>query len=1156
MCHVDSFSPWGKAYRILIAFLFLSNSLSAQSLASLTPSHNPFQTQEKQFTLEQELKRLEKQYRISIFYESDLIDRKVTKETLPPYENPKEALQHLLHPFHLDLKELKPGVFVIIKSTPIKPTESLVPKSAATFLAHVPHRGLSPVSTRPVRSSVAILSGRVVDPEGEGIPGVNVLEKGTTNGTITDVDGRFTLNVSEGTTLVFSAVGYLPQEIAVAGRAALEITLEEDVKALEEVVVVGYGTMKKSDLTGAVGQADLQALQNSNPVNVMQSLKGVIPGLNIGQVTRAGDNPTISIRGQNSISGTTSPLIVLDGIIYRGAFTDINPNDIESIDVLKDASSAAIYGSQGANGVILITTKSAAKNLGKPIIEYNGTYSLQRLINNKLKRLDREGFITQLEDVYISQSRMGDDLTQTNPDFDVVSIFRDESVAAGYVDGTNVDWWDLLSYDHPYIQNHNLSLRGRGDRSSYFISYGFTDQKNLVRNDTYQRHSLRINLDADVTNWLKLGTQSYFAASDFSGNNPGFGALNTFPALVNPYNTDGTLRRQVYLGGINPLLYINNPDKDTRYNLNGNFYTIVSVPWVQGLSYRVNFSNNLTLFKDFNFDPYANNFLGQGNKRNSWTTAMTLDNIVTYKRDFGPHSFNGTFLYGVEERTYENTDAAAGFFTDQTLNYNSLELGQADQQRVYSDAWRETSLYTMGRLVYAYNSRYIFTGTIRRDGFSGFSDKYKYAIFPSAAVAWNISDEPFFKGSLVWVDNLKLRYSFGQGGNRTVGRYQTLATMGLTLPSDLASGYLYGDGATGERGQAVRTNSNQNLKWETTTASNFGIDFSFLQGLISGSYNFYASQTKDLLYNIAYPSVNGTYPNGTGSITVPTNIGKLQNTGHELSVAAYPVSKGDFSWSVAANFARNRNKVNTILGIDADSDGKEDDLIASGLFIGEPLNTIYDYEIIGMWQVDDFQAGDIPTGFTYGTYKIADLDNSGTYTADKDRKILGYRDPSYTVSFINTFRYKNFELKAFLYSIQGGKNRYLGQPAAQLPIPDHLTNSSYLKFDYWTPENPDAKYRQLGAYTNALGPGFSPYVSRSFIRMQELSLAYNLPAPLLSRYKINNARIWVSGYNLFTLTQWDGYDPEADQGLTYDFIPDVQSYPTMKSYTVGLNLAF
>lgn len=1006
-------------------------------------------------------------------------------------------------------------------------------------------------STNQQQKSV---SGKVTDTSGSQLPGVSVVVKGTTNGTITDTNGGYSLsNIPENATLQFSFVGMKSQEVKVGNQTSYDVTMVEESIGIEEVVAVGYGTMKKSDLTGSNARADLTVMENSSNVNVLQGLKGVVAGLNIGVATTAGGNPSISIRGTNSISGTTSPLVVLDGIIYRGEFTDINPNDIESIDVLKDASSAAIYGSQGANGVLLITTKTS-KRLSKPIIEYSGKYTTQSLINNDMKRLDRDGFLNQLADVYISNSRMGDDLLQKNPNFDVVPLFRDAAVAAGYAAGTDVDWWKLLSNPNPYIQSHNLSLRGKNDLSSYFVSFGYADQKNMVINDTYKRYSIRINLDAKVTDWLSVGTQSFLNISDFSGTDPGFSSLCYIPALINPYNEDGTLVKQIYLGATNPLLTVKNPDLDVRNTLSGNFYADISIPWIKGLSYRLNFSKNMMVYKSYNFDPYALSGLGTSNKYIANQNEMTFDNIVTYKNEFGLHSVNGTFVYGVEERNYENTNAEAQSFTDKTLGYNEMQAGRADLNKVSSDAWKETGLYTMLRAVYTYNNRYIVTGTVRRDGFSGFGNNNKFGIFPSGAIAWRMSEEGFIKNKYSWIDNLKLRLSYGAGGNRTIGRYATMPQMASTLTSGGAGGYLYGDGGTGELTEAIRTLANQDLKWETTTSTNIGLDFSVLKGRLSGNYEFYISKTTDLLYDISIPNIIGTFVT-----SIPTNIGKLKNVGHELSISGIPVKTKDFEWVATANFSTNKNKVLTILGFDTDKNGKEDDLISSNIFIGQPLGTIYNYNIIGMWQVADYRAKTIPTGFTYGTYKVEDINTDGKYSADYDRKILGYSEPLYRLSIQNTLKYKGFELNALIYSVQGGKDHYLGQPAAQMQIPDHLTNNSYFKFDYWTPENPDAKYRQLGSYTPTLGEGFSPYVSRSFIRLQELSLAYNFSSDLLKKINVNRAKVFVTATNLLTITNWDGWDPEANQGLTYALNivnGNPTGYPTMKGFTFGLNFEF
>lgn len=991
------------------------------------------------------------------------------------------------------------------------------------------------------------LKGIVKDDFGESIIGASVLQKGTTNGTVTDLDGNFTLTVpNKNAVLVISFIGYLTQEITVGNQTHFNVLLKEDAQNLDEVIVIGYGTAKKSDLTGAVTRADMGALEKSPNVNVLQGLKGVVPGLNIGIATKAGDSPTVSIRGRNSISGSTEPLVVLDGVIYRGNISDINPSDIASIDVLKDASSTAIYGSQAANGVLMITTKTV-KSVSKPILEYSGSFTLQGLINNDMKRLDRDGFATQVADIKLAESRMGTDMLQRNPDFNPATYFKDGEVITGYNNGVNTDWWDLLTEDVPYIQNHNISVRGKTERNSYFVSFGFTDQQNLVVNDTYKRYNVRMNLDSKITDWLKVGTASYFNISNFSGANTSFSSLFSIPASATPYEEDGkTLKVQPLVSTVNPLLTMSNPDKDIRYNLSGNVYADVSIPWVKGLSYRISYANNWTIYNYYNFNPYGNTLLGQAEKKHTNQNEWTLDNIITYQNTFGKHSVNATFVYGVEKRTYESTDAIAKTFTDKTLGYNNMGMGQADLNAITSNAWEESSLYNMLRLVYTYNDRYIVTGTIRRDGFSGFSSGNKFGYFPSVAAAWRLSEESFIKDNIKWIDNLKLRLSYGTSGNRTSGRYATMAQMQNN--SSYGKGYVYGDGAKGGLLQLMKTLPNPDLKWETTKSVNLGLDFSVLGGRLFGNYEFYVSKTSDLLYDVEIPHMNGMVTN-----SIPTNIGKLRNIGHEFSITGIPIVNKDFQWTITANFSLNKNKVESILGIDANKDGREDDLVASNIFIGEPLDPIYDYNIIGMWQVEDYNKGIIPDGFLYGTYKIEDVNHDNAYTAGDDRKILGYKDPLYRFSIQNNFTYKDFELNIFINSVQGGKNHYLGQPAGKLVIPDHLLSNSFMKFDYWTPENPDARYRQLGFYTNSLGSGFSPYISRSFVRLQELSLAYNLPKKFLSKIHVNRAKVFISASNLFTITGWDGWDPEAGQGISYDLDG---GYPTMKSYTLGLNFEF
>jgi TonB-linked SusC/RagA family outer membrane protein len=575
---------------------------------------------------------------------------------------------------------------------------------------------------------------------------------------------------------------------------------------------------------------------------------------------------------------------------------------------------------------------------------------------------------------------------------------------------------------------------------------------------------------------------------------------------------------------------------DKRYNFSGNFYADVDIPFIRGLNYRLNFSQNLINDTDFNFSPYGSNLTGSGNKSNSSQYSWTADHILTYKQTFGKHDINSTLVYGAEKRAYETTNASGTNFANNVLGYNYLGAADASLQVISSDAWEETSLYTMLRLGYSYNNRYSFTGTLRRDGFSGFGKTNKFALFPSAAVAWRLSEEDFLK-SVTWMDNLKLRLSYGSNGNRTVSRYQTLAKLGSRNSA------IYGDGAPAEKGIYINAMANENLKWETTNSFNAGLEFSVLNGRLSGDLEYYRSNTYDLLYSINIPIMNNNIS------SIPSNIGKLANRGTELTLTGIPVQTKDFSWEVTFNYSLNRNKVVSILGLDNDGDGKEDDLTSSKIFIGHPYGVSYDFEQIGMWQMADYQAGIIPDGFSYGTYKVRDIDGDGKYTADKDRTILGYTDPSYRFGIENVLRYKGWELKAFINSIQGGKDYYYAQPGNVLSNPDNIYQSNMFKWDYWTPENPNARYRQIGYFPPALDYPYSPYIQRSFIRLQNVTLSYRVPSVLLKKIGVNNFKVYVTGTTLATLTDWVGWDPETGTGLGGE-------YPLLRTYSLGINFDF
>jgi len=978
------------------------------------------------------------------------------------------------------------------------------------------------------------VSGVISDDNSRPMEGVSVVEKNTTNGTTTDKNGVFSLSVPNGGTLQVSCVGYATQTIEIT-QPHLHINLKADALALDELLVIGYGTAKKADVTGAVVRADLSTLQESPNINLASALQGTVAGLNVGAVTTAGSDPQISIRGTNTISGTTSPLIVLDGIIFRRNIVDININDVESVDILKDASAAAIYGSQASNGVILITTKSA-KISGKPVLEYNGYYSFQNLSTDQMKPMNSAGYLQFVADRFLRESRSGDDLSKPNPDWDVTNYLVDGNAVNGYLNGTDTDWWSIFTNERPYIHSQDISARGRSDLSSYYVSMGYTRQDNVVINDVFRRYNLRINLDTKITDWLRVGTQSFFTSGDYSGVSPTLANVIHLPSLVPLKDDQGEYMTYPYLSIYNPLKEIESDNLQQRISLMGNFFLESNIPFINGLNYRLNFSQNLVSTKTFNFRRKDEQELANGSKVNSSQYDWTADHILTYKNNFGRHDVHATFVYGAEKRQFERTGASGTNYTNTILGYNFLQGANANQQYISSDAWQETSLYTMLRAGYNFNDRYMFTGTVRRDGFSGFGKANKFGVFPSAAVAWRLSDERFMREQMNWIEDLKLRLSYGMNGNRTVSRYQTLARAQFT------DAYLYGDGAAAEKGVTISSMANPDLKWETTNTLNTGVDFNLFNNRVYGAFEYYTSNTFDLLYAVSLPNYNMVWSN-------IGNMGKLSNRGIELTIGGVPVEKTNFRWNVTLNYSLNRNKVWSITGVDADGDGKEDDMIANSIFIGKPYGVIYDFRQIGMWQMEDYLAGRIPEGFTYGTYKIADLDGDGNITTANDREILGYTDPSYRFSIQNTLRYKTWELKFFINSIQGGKDYYYGRPGAALANPDYIYQYNSFDFDYWTPENPNARYRQIGVYPTVLGSHYSPLVQRNFIRLQDISLSYTVSSKWLDKWKIGQLKVFLTGKNLITLTDWDGWDPEVGTGLVET------AYPLMKSYTFGANFS-
>ncbi|GAA3597511.1 TonB-dependent receptor [Flavivirga amylovorans] len=1000
------------------------------------------------------------------------------------------------------------------------------------------------------------VNGTIKDVNGQPLAGANVIEKGTSNGIVTDFDGNFSLNVSsQNATLVISYLGFTSKEVSVAGQSSLNVTLEEDAAALDEVVVIGYGSTTKRDLTGSVANANLETATETSNVSIVQALQGSIAGLNVGAVTSAGQNPSLSIRGQNTLSsngGDNAPLIVLDGIIYRGSIIDLNPDDIASMDILKDISSTAIYGSQAANGVILITSKTG-RTSSKPTFNFSSSYTVQTP-SNRFEPMNAAEYEEFYPDIFWDRGgRIGPDFLQVDPSYVWQNNFKTTEISEGYAAGLDTPWNDLLT-GNGHQQTHNLSISGRGESVSYFVSGGFTDQEAFIKNDTYRRYNFRVNLDAKLNDWLNIGTQTFVAVSDYSGQSANYDAT--------PLNNSNNSQHAYYYlqpwapirddqdvlipnpegGWLNPFLALEVDNSDVRLNLSSVLYANIKLP-IEGLSYRANYSNNYRTRDLANFDPSAASFQGEAFKTHSLAWDWSFDNILTYKKTFAEdHNINATFVYGVEKRHFNGTDARSSNFVVKILGYNRLEAGDSSLNQVFSGKEEESSLYQMGRLLYNYKNKYFFTGTVRRDGFSGFGINNKTAVFPSAAIGWVVTEESFANDSS-WLNYLKFRFSYGQSGRRGVGRYDTLAQVDST-PS-----VVFGDGGQTFLGQEPTTLANNSLGWETTTGANYGLDFTLFNNRINGTFEYYSNKTEDILFEIDLPVI-------TGFEDINTNLAEVSNSGIELTLSSNIVDKGDWKWNTSVNFNRVRNKVESILGVDNDGDGIEDDLISNnrtdGLFIGEPQRVYYDYEIIGMWQLADAADGSIWPGFLPGTYKLNDLDGSDDISLASDRKIIGYRDPSYRFGIANTVSYKNLSMYVFLNSIQGGKDYYFGDDAPHSTgnwnKADQLSYSNVPKgaWDYWMPENPNAKYRRLDDAGQFPG---TPYTQRSFVRLQDVTISYNFPNKLIEKLSLSNLKLFVSGKNLATWTKWNGSDPETGVG----FRPD---NPLLKSYTMGLNVQF
>ena len=962
------------------------------------------------------------------------------------------------------------------------------------------------------------VKGTVVDSNNDPLIGVTVKAKNTNEGTITDLNGQFSMTVTMGEVLVFSYIGYTTQEVTVKTTGHIKVVLQEQVNMLNETVVIGYGSQSKRNVTGAVSKIKMSETENLPNTSVTQSLRGRVAGVQFTDNGRPGQNGTILIRGPRSLSAGNNPLIVLDGTLYNGTISDINPNDISSMEILKDASASAIYGSRAANGVILITSKKGASE--KPTIRFNAFYGFSEP-EHTVKILSPERYVQKILD-FRREAGLESDPSQ-------VASYMAPNEGENYLAGKTLDPWDIGTQSAG-MQSYDINISGKTERVNYYMSAAMSKEKGIIRNDNQDRVTFRINLETKVTDWLTVGTNAIYARRNFSGVKTNLERLMRTSPYGTLDNEDGTPREHVVDGeaAAGNMLYdaYYKSNEEIQNNLFAGFFAHVKIPFIEGLSYRVNASPNLRWSHAYNStrqDESKENNMKAAKKVNRNYYDWMVENIINYSRYITKdHHVDITLLYSRDAKEFENTTANASMMTSDALGWNNL--GLAETQTVASDANEVQGVSYMARLNYRFKDRYLATFTIRRDGSSVFAADNKYATFPSGALSWLISEEGFMK-KIKPIDMLKLRVSYGAVGNQAISPYQSLSKLGTTK-------YVFGDGGTTSLGYYPGNMANSGLKWETTYTTNIGIDFEILKGRIGGTIEWYNMDTKDLL-------VQRSLPRMTGFPSVWANLGEVNNRGIEVTLNTVNVKLKDFEWSTNVTFSSNRNKIVHLYKSDTDGDGKEDDDIGNNWFIGQPITVYYDYVFDGIYQEGD----DLPVGFKPGYTKVKDVDGDGNITADKDRKIIGQGgQPKYRWGLNNNFRYKNFNLSIFLNAMQGWKSSF--GLVGRGPVERSL---NFIDVGWWTPEN-KSNTRPSLMHENKYNHNW--YYSRNFVRIQDVSLTYDVPERLLSKAGISTLRLSVSGKNLHTFTDWIGADPESG-GTGWD-----DMYPMPRTIVFGINVGF
>jgi len=988
------------------------------------------------------------------------------------------------------------------------------------------------------------VTGRVTDKNGQPLPGANVIVAGTTRGVQTDETGNYSILVESPASAIleFSFIGHVKQQIPVGNRNTINVILEEELIGLNELVVVGYGTVRKRDLTGAVSSIKPTEIVKTASNNALQSMQGKIPGVDVIKNSgESGSGLTINLRGNRSINASNAPLFLVDGIEY-GSTLDINASDIASIEVLKDASSTAIYGTRGANGVIIITTKKGLTGgaAEKSRISVNSYLSFNSPTNlPKTMSVEQDYRLIAERKRYNDEKATGNwgstSLSEYPPEVvlsNIVSPPFEKSLYQLYQEG-GVDWFKLI-LRNSVTQNYEISLSSGDPKTSFVISLGYLNEQGLLRNDALNRYNGRINVEHRIKNNLSAGMNLQYTYRDWDRRQDNvYSQLIKMHAMAQPYLSDGTILNtpsELAISHTNPLLnevegyYLNN-------TLNGRLFGNAFLEWeiIKGLRFKSVFGVDQESYRRGVYEDYmcTSNFqFGRGSSMtaaNGQSNALTFENTLNYSFRLGGGAHDFQLLAGQSARQNVSEDRSvsgiAGFDHYVVSSFYDLTFIPPTGRTINNSYVKSTMLSYFGRINYKFMNRYLLTATLRADGSSVLAEGHKWGYFPSVAAAWIISEEGFLK-QVQLINNLKLRLSWGKAGNAAINPYQTLTLLGGDkIP------YTFGN--TLVLGQIPANLGNKDLTWETTTTYDAGLDLSILKERISATVDVYYSRTTDLLLYKGLPA-SLVFPQ------VMENVGTTENRGFEFAITARPVETRDFTWTADLSFSMNRDKIVSL------ASGEERDVSRpdEALIVGQPVRAFYNYEANGCWTIaeKDIAAtyGKIP-----GDIKIVDRNNDGVIN-EYDKRIYN-KSPKFIAGWNNTITFKGFTLSALTHARVGQYIRYDYNLAYK---PTEQDGSPAV--DFWTPENQTAKFPRPGIASQNDMPALG-FEKASFIKIREVTLSYSLPANFLGKAGISNLRIYGSLQNYFIFSNLDNYDPERGGAI---------SNPLAKQAVVGINLEF